>query len=60
MKSDREIWELFCNRTFVGDVLRYSALLEFELNAVIAQYFIRSDRYEDAVQILLPELSFGR
>jgi hypothetical protein len=60
MKSEREIWKLLSNRTFIGDVLRYFTSLEFELNAVIAQYFIRSDRYEDAMEVLLPELSLGR
>jgi hypothetical protein len=60
MKSYREIWELFYDHTFVGNVLRYSTLLEFELNALIAQYFIRSDRYEYAMEELLPELTFGK
>jgi hypothetical protein len=60
MKSDGEIWQLFYDSTFVGDVMRYSTLLEFALNAVIAQYYIRSDRYEEAMEDLLPELSFGK
>lgn len=60
MKSYLAIWELFFNAEFVGNVLRFSTLLEFELNALIAQYYVRSDRYEFAIEELLSELSFGK
>ena len=60
MKKYFEVVKLFSDRIFVWDVLRFSTLLEFELNGVLTQYFIRSDRYESAMEFLLPELSFGR
>ena len=60
MRSDREIWYLFSDSSFVGDVLRKTTQLEFDLDAVLTQYFIRSDRFEAAMELLLPELTFGR
>jgi hypothetical protein len=60
MKTESEIWHLFSDRKFIGSILRHTTLLEFELNGLLAQYFIRSDRYEEAMELLLPELSFGR
>jgi len=60
MSTDREIWFLFSSSQFVGDVLRQTTRLEFDLDTVLAQYFIRSDRYEAAMEFLIPEISFGR
>ena len=60
MKSEHEVWRLLSDSEFVGDVLRYFTQLEFDLNALLSQYFIRSDRYKIAMDLLLPELSFGR
>lgn len=59
MSTESRVKSLFSNRDFVGVVIRYTALLEFELDGLLAQYFLREDRIEVGISLLIRHLSFG-
>ncbi len=58
MLTESKVKSLFSNRDFVGAVIRYTALLEFELDGLLAQYFLREDRIEGGISLLIPHLRF--
>lgn len=57
--DDRKVKDLFSDSNFIGDVLRFTALLEFELDCLLAQYFLREDRVEDGMTFLISNLNFN-
>jgi hypothetical protein len=57
--TERKVKDLFSNHEFVGDVVRYTALLEFELDCLLAQYFLREDRIDEGMSLLISNLNFG-
>lgn len=57
--DNRKVQNLFSNRDFVGDVIKFTALLEFELDCLLAQYFLREDRIEDGMVFLISNLTFN-
>jgi hypothetical protein len=54
-----KIKKLFSNPDFVGNVIRYTALLEFEVDCLLAQYFLRVDRIDEGISLLIEDLRFG-
>jgi hypothetical protein len=58
--SSNEIKKLFSDKEFVGNTIRWATSLEFYLDCVLAQYFIRADRQMEALDTLISEVSFGR
>lgn len=57
--TERKVRSLFSNRSFVGDVIRYAALLEFDVDSLLAQYFLREGRIEDGMSLLIRNLTFS-
>ncbi len=57
--NERKVKDLFSDSNFIGDVLRFTALLEFELDCLLAQYFLREDRIEDGLTFLISSLNFN-
>jgi hypothetical protein len=60
MITDSELARLFASPPFVGTVLRYGSFLDYDLDCLLAIYFARGDRLNDALDLLIPELTFGR
>jgi len=60
MITDSELAALFASPAFVGTVLRFGSFLDYDLDCLIAIYFARGDRLNTALDLLLPELTFGR
>ena len=60
MSIEHKVRDLFSDSEFVGNVIRYSTFLEFDLDCVLCQYFIREDRIDDGLDLLLSEFTFGR
>jgi hypothetical protein len=57
--GERKIKDLFVKKEFIGEVLRFTILLEFELDCLLAQYFIREDRIDDGLAMLISNLAFN-
>lgn len=60
MLTDYQVARLFTKPSFVGAMLRYAALLEYDLDCLLTLYFARRDRIDDTLEFLLSELTFGR
>lgn len=57
--DERKVKELLSDRNFIGDVIRFTALLEFELDCLLAQYFLREDRIEEGMAFMISNLNFS-
>lgn len=57
--TERKLKDLFSNRDFIGDVIRYTALLEFDADCLLAQYFLREDRIDEGISLLIGNLNFN-
>jgi hypothetical protein len=60
MRTPREARDLFSDHEFIGHVLRFSSLVEFDLDILLTVYFTRSDRAEHFLESVLPHLTFDR
>lgn len=60
MITDSELAQLFASPAFVGTVLRYGSFLDYDLDCLLTVYFARPDRLNEALDLLIPELAFGR
>jgi hypothetical protein len=52
--------DLLHDHSFVGHVLRTSALAEFDLDILLTVYFTRDDRSEEFLQSIIPNVTFDR
>ena len=59
MKTPHELKRLFYEKEFIGEVLRSSTLLESELDVLLCHFFCRKIRVKDALDKLMPEVSFN-
>ena len=60
MLSDYEVRELFSDKEFIGTILRLSSLLEMSLDCALAQYFVRDDRIQEGLDLILSEMTFSK
>jgi hypothetical protein len=60
MITGEEVQALFRDEAFRGSLLFRAAQLEFDLGCLLCAYFIRADRYDEAMDGLLRDLPFGR
>jgi hypothetical protein len=58
MKTPHELKRLFYDKEFIGAVLRCSTLLEADLDVLLCLFYCRKARVKDALEKLMPELSF--
>jgi hypothetical protein len=57
--TERRVQDLFSDNESIGDVVRFTALLDFELDCLLAQYFVREDRINEGMSLLIANLNFG-
>ena len=60
MNNPQEIRSLFSTNEFVGTVLRFTTVLETNVDFLLTQYFIRDDRIEAGMSLLLSDFAFSR
>src|SRR5664279_4125864 len=60
MLSDRQLTHLFGNPVFVGTILQYTSMLEYDIDCLLALYISRPDRVDFVLDVVLPELTFNR
>jgi hypothetical protein len=60
VKTAGEVRDLFSDHEFIGHVLRFSSLVEFDLDVLLVVYFTRSDRAEHFLESVLAHLTFDR